>query len=101
MRLYVGNLPWDVRTRDVERLFDEFGEIRDISIHNCFAFVEYYNWRDADDAVCFVTARLNMCCYRLLLCFFVPTCLKHFLSLLLHALFAPTCNRTMVTDLLS
>jgi arginine/serine-rich splicing factor 4/5/6 len=51
MRLYVGNLPWDVRTRDLERLFDEFGEIRDIDIHSSFAFVEYYNWRDADDAI--------------------------------------------------
>ena len=51
-RLYVGRLPYDCRTRDLERLFDEFGDIRDIDIHNGYAFVEYYSTRAAEDAVC-------------------------------------------------
>lgn len=51
-RLYVGFLPYDCRMRDLERLFDEFGDIRDIDMHNGYAFVEYFDDRDAEDAVC-------------------------------------------------
>jgi arginine/serine-rich splicing factor 1/9 len=31
-KLFVGNLPMDVRERDVERLFDKYGRIDDIDI---------------------------------------------------------------------
>lgn len=51
MRLYVGHLPYDTRTRDLERAFGEFGDLRDIDIHNGYAFVEYYERADAKDAV--------------------------------------------------
>lgn len=51
MRLYVGRLAYDTRTRDLEKLFSEFGDIRDIDLHNGYAFVEFYDYRDAEDAV--------------------------------------------------
>ena len=58
-RIFVGNLPGDVRTREVEDIFDRYGRIRDIHIkpprderhRNAFAFVEFDDYRDADDAV--------------------------------------------------
>ncbi|CAB3402995.1 unnamed protein product [Caenorhabditis bovis] len=54
-KIYVGNLPSDVRERDVEDLFMKYGKIRYIDIKNgrgpAFAFVEFDDPRDADDAV--------------------------------------------------
>merc|ERR1719513_426370 len=53
-RIYVGNLPHDVTRRDVEDLFHKYGQIRDIDLktrRTAFAFIEYYDARDADDAV--------------------------------------------------
>lgn len=59
-RVYVGNLPLDIRERELEELFDKYGRIRDIVVkgrqgdnpqRTCFAFVEYEDRRDAEDAV--------------------------------------------------
>ncbi|XP_052357584.1 uncharacterized protein LOC118377854 isoform X11 [Oncorhynchus keta] len=55
-RIYVGNLPPDIRTKDVEDVFYKYGAIRDIDLKNRrggppFAFVEFEDPRDADDAV--------------------------------------------------
>lgn len=54
-RIYVGNLPLDVRTRDVEDLFYKFGKIAFIDLKNRrgppFAFVEFHDYRDAEEAV--------------------------------------------------
>ncbi len=54
-RIYVGNLPPDVRTRDVEDLFYKFGKIVFVDLKDRkgppFAFVEFDDPRDADDAV--------------------------------------------------
>ena len=55
-RVYVGNLPADIRERELDDLFYKFGKIRAIEIPPIrnppqFAFVEYYDYRDADDAV--------------------------------------------------
>ena len=47
----MGNIPYSARERDVEKLFDRFGRIRDVSLKNGFAFVEFEDDRDADDAV--------------------------------------------------
>ena len=54
-RIYVGNLPPDVREKEIEDLFYKYGKIRNI-ILKCqkgppFAFVEFDDSRDADDAV--------------------------------------------------
>ncbi|XP_061902587.1 serine/arginine-rich splicing factor 1B [Entelurus aequoreus] len=55
-RIYVGNLPPDIRSKDVEDLFYKYGSIRDIDLKNRrggppFAFVQFEDPRDADDAV--------------------------------------------------
>ncbi|RLN99871.1 hypothetical protein DYB28_009250 [Aphanomyces astaci] len=55
-RVYVGNLPMDVRTRELDDLFYKYGRIRDIDIKQpsrppAFAFVEFEHSRDADDAI--------------------------------------------------
>ncbi|XP_054718435.1 serine/arginine-rich splicing factor 1B-like [Uloborus diversus] len=54
-RIYVGNLPPDIRTKDIEDLFYKFGKITFIDLKNRrgppFAFVEFEDPRDAEDAV--------------------------------------------------
>ncbi|GAB9466098.1 Pre-mrna-splicing factor sf2 [Globisporangium polare] len=55
-RVYVGNLPMDVRTREVEDIFYKYGRIRDIDIKfpsrpPAFAFVDFEDARDAEDAI--------------------------------------------------
>lgn len=54
-RIYVGNLPPDIRSKDVEDLFYKYGKIVFIDLKNRrgppFAFVEFEDTRDAEDAV--------------------------------------------------
>jgi len=55
-RLYVGNLPGDIREREVDDLFYKYGRIRDIQVKTpsrppSFAFVTFEDSRDAEDAV--------------------------------------------------
>ncbi|GMS89345.1 hypothetical protein PENTCL1PPCAC_11520, partial [Pristionchus entomophagus] len=54
-KLYVGNLPPDTREKDVDDLFAKYGKISFIDLKNRrgppFAFVEYDDPRDAEDAV--------------------------------------------------
>lgn len=55
-RVYVGNLPIDIRTRDIEDLFFKYGRIRDIDLKAparppAFCFVSFENYDDARDAV--------------------------------------------------
>ncbi|XP_043835367.1 serine/arginine-rich splicing factor 9 [Dromiciops gliroides] len=55
-RIYVGNLPADVREKDLEDLFYKYGRIRDIELKNRrglapFAFVRFEDPRDAEDAI--------------------------------------------------
>uniref|UniRef100_A0A1I8IEP6 Splicing factor, arginine/serine-rich 1 n=1 Tax=Macrostomum lignano TaxID=282301 RepID=A0A1I8IEP6_9PLAT len=53
--VYVGNLPPDVRSKDIRDLFDKYGNIREIDLKNSrgppFAFIEFDDERDAEDAV--------------------------------------------------
>ncbi|GMN43920.1 hypothetical protein TIFTF001_013118 [Ficus carica] len=54
--LYVGNLPGDIRLREVEDLFIKYGPIVDIDLKvpprpPGYAFVEFEDPRDADDAI--------------------------------------------------
>lgn len=48
-RIYVGNLPPDIRTKDIEDLFYKFGKISFIDLKNRrgppFAFVEFEDSR--------------------------------------------------------
>jgi len=54
-RIYVGNLPPDIRSKDVEDLFSKYGKIAFVDLKNKkgppFAFVEFDDARDAEDAV--------------------------------------------------
>ncbi|KAI5638751.1 RNA recognition motif domain-containing protein [Phthorimaea operculella] len=54
-RIYVGNLPPDIRTKDIQDLFYKFGKVTFVDLKNKkgppFAFVEFEDPRDADDAV--------------------------------------------------
>jgi len=57
-RIYIGNLPEDVRSREVEDIFDKYGKILDVDIKlprsgggPAFAFLEFDDPRDAQDAI--------------------------------------------------
>jgi arginine/serine-rich splicing factor 4/5/6 len=50
-RVYVGRLSYDVRERDLERFFKGYGRVGEILLKNGFGFVEFDDYRDADDAV--------------------------------------------------
>ncbi|PIO55522.1 hypothetical protein TELCIR_23090, partial [Teladorsagia circumcincta] len=54
-RVYVGNLPPDCREKDLEDIFAKYGKVRFIDIKGgrgpAFAFVEFDDARDAEDAV--------------------------------------------------
>jgi len=54
-KIYVGNLPPDIRERDVEDIFYKYGKITMIELKNSkgppFAFVEFDDPRDAADSV--------------------------------------------------
>ena len=49
--MYVGGLSYRARERDLEKLFKRYGRLREISMKNGYAFVEFDDYRDADDAV--------------------------------------------------
>ncbi|XP_038697681.1 serine/arginine-rich splicing factor RS2Z32-like isoform X2 [Tripterygium wilfordii] len=49
-RLYVGRLSSRTRSRDLERLFSRYGRVRDVDMKRDYAFVEFSDPRDADDA---------------------------------------------------
>merc|ERR1711904_622920 len=54
-RVYVGGLPEGVRRSDVLDMFERYGNVREVDIKDArppyYAFVEYYDDRDAEDAV--------------------------------------------------
>lgn len=55
-RVYVGNLPADIRQRDVEDLFFKYGRVVEIDLKHpqrppAFAFVTFDRFQDAEDAV--------------------------------------------------
>lgn len=54
-RIYVGHLPPDIRTKDIQDLFYKFGKVTFVDLKNRrgppFAFVEFEDPRDAEDAV--------------------------------------------------
>lgn len=50
-RIYVGNLPQDVRQKEIEALFDKYGKILKVELKNGvgrgppFAFIEFDDYR--------------------------------------------------------
>jgi RNA recognition motif-containing protein len=57
--LFVGNLPYHFRERDVEEYFDRCGRLRNVTVginrrtgqSKGYAFIEYENRRDAEEAM--------------------------------------------------
>ncbi|XP_072394949.1 LOW QUALITY PROTEIN: uncharacterized protein [Diabrotica undecimpunctata] len=50
-RVYVGGLPYGTSERDLERFFRGYDRMGDVLIKNGYGFVEFEDYRDADDAV--------------------------------------------------
>lgn len=57
-KLYVGNLPYDIQKAEVEDVFVKYGDIEKIEVKEsreknipAYAFVEFYNRKDAQEAV--------------------------------------------------
>eukprot|EP00276_Gloeochaete_wittrockiana_P002060 CAMPEP_0184671814 /NCGR_PEP_ID=MMETSP0308-20130426/85725_1 /TAXON_ID=38269 /ORGANISM="Gloeochaete witrockiana, Strain SAG 46.84" /LENGTH=244 /DNA_ID=CAMNT_0027119013 /DNA_START=101 /DNA_END=835 /DNA_ORIENTATION=+ len=50
-RIYVGKVSSRTRERELEALFERYGRIYSVDLKQGFAFVEYEDSRDADDAV--------------------------------------------------
>ncbi|KAI6196315.1 hypothetical protein M3Y94_01094700 [Aphelenchoides besseyi] len=50
-RVFVGRLPYEATSRDIERFFKGYGRVRDILMKRGYAFVELSESRDAEDAV--------------------------------------------------
>merc|ERR1712179_180883 len=50
-RVYIGRLSYHAREKDIQRFFRGFGRIRDIMLKNGYGFVEFDDYKDADDAV--------------------------------------------------
>jgi len=50
-RVYLGGLSYRAGDRDVEHFFRRYGSLKEISLKNGYAFVEFEDIRDAEDAV--------------------------------------------------
>jgi len=50
-RVYVGRLPARCSERDIERFFKGYGRLRDIVLKTGYGFVEFEEYKDAEDAV--------------------------------------------------
>lgn len=50
-QIYIAKLSSTVRERDLEERFDKYGDIRKVQVKNGYAFIEYYDYRDAEYAI--------------------------------------------------
>eukprot|EP00276_Gloeochaete_wittrockiana_P005715 CAMPEP_0184659028 /NCGR_PEP_ID=MMETSP0308-20130426/27828_1 /TAXON_ID=38269 /ORGANISM="Gloeochaete witrockiana, Strain SAG 46.84" /LENGTH=122 /DNA_ID=CAMNT_0027098485 /DNA_START=114 /DNA_END=483 /DNA_ORIENTATION=+ len=50
-RIYVGKLNSRTKERDIDDIFSRYGNIRSIELKYGYAFVEYEDRRDADEAI--------------------------------------------------
>ncbi|KAL0083938.1 CCHC-type zinc finger transcription factor [Phycomyces blakesleeanus] len=51
MALFIGRIPRDMGTRDLEDRFSKFGKITRLDVKQGFGFVEFEDKRDAEDAM--------------------------------------------------
>ena len=49
--VYVGHLDYRTRERDLYDVFDRYGRVARVDLKNRFAFVDYDDERDAEDAI--------------------------------------------------
>ena len=62
-KVYVGDLPKDASEKELERVFREFGSLRSVWVARNppgFAFVEFDDERDAEDAVKSLDGRFDI-----------------------------------------
>ena len=50
-QLFVTKLPRNVSREELRDLFKEYGKIKEITVKRTYGFVEYYDNRDAEDAI--------------------------------------------------
>jgi arginine/serine-rich splicing factor 4/5/6 len=50
-QIFIAKLSSNVRERDLEDEFKQFGPIRNIELKRGYAFIEYEHYKDADDAI--------------------------------------------------
>jgi splicing factor, arginine/serine-rich 7 len=50
-QIYIAKLSSNVRQRDLEDKFERYGDIRKVQLKNGYAFIEYYDYRDAEYAI--------------------------------------------------
>lgn len=50
-RIFVGGLPHDCREKDIARKFSKYGKIKEIFVNVKYAFVEFHDYRDAEDCI--------------------------------------------------
>ena len=50
-QIYIAKLSPSIRERDLADRFEKYGDIRRIQIKNGYAFIEYFDYRDAEYAV--------------------------------------------------
>ncbi|KAM7450495.1 hypothetical protein ABFA07_001796 [Porites harrisoni] len=50
-RVFIGRLSMSARESDVEKFLRGYGKVRDISLKRGYGFVEFDDYRDADDAI--------------------------------------------------
>ncbi|XP_063720156.1 serine-arginine protein 55-like [Symsagittifera roscoffensis] len=50
-QIYLGDIPSECKERDVEDFFRKYGRIEKISMKGTFAFVDFEDGRDGDDAI--------------------------------------------------
>jgi len=50
-QIFIAKLSSDVRERDLEDEFKRYGRIRNIELKRGYAFIEYEDYRDADEAI--------------------------------------------------
>ena len=50
-QIFLAKLPRDVAERDIEKEFRIFGSIKELQLKRGYAFIEFHNYRDAQNAI--------------------------------------------------